>query len=88
MAPRAAEFERRYWHLARERGKGRFIRREMLGAFLYWVVLATASLLLRDQPFNLQSILLADAVLLPVFLLWGYLNAGWKWNDLEKKFPD
>jgi hypothetical protein len=88
MAPRTAEFERRYWHLARERGKGRFILREMLGAFLQWAVLATAFLLFRDRPFTLQSIVLVDVVLLPVFLLWGYLNAGWKWNELEKKFPD
>lgn len=87
MTPRTAEFERRYWHLARERGKNHFVLREMLGAFLEWAVLATASLLLRDSPFPLQTILMADAALLPVFLLWGYLNAGWKWNDFEKKFP-
>jgi hypothetical protein len=88
MAPRTAEFERRYWHLARERGRGRFVRREMLGAFLQWTVLATAFLLLRDRPFALQTIVIADAVLLPVFLLWGYLKAGWKWDDLERKFPN
>lgn len=88
MTARTADFERRYWNLVRERGKGRFIRREILGAFLQWAVLATAFLLFRDRPLSLETIVVVDLALLPVFLLWGYLNAGWKWNDLEKKFPD
>jgi hypothetical protein len=88
MQQRAAEFERRYWHLVKEGGKGRFIRREVLGAFVQWSLLAAAFFLFRDHPFSIESIGLADLALLPVFLVWGYLKAGWKWKDMEKKYPE
>jgi len=88
MQQRAAEFERRYWHLVKEAGKSRFVRREVLGAFLQWAILAAAFFLFRDHPFSIERIGLADLALLPVFLVWGYLKAGWKWKDMEKKYPE
>jgi hypothetical protein len=88
MHQRAAEFERRYWHLVKEGGKSRFLRREILGAFVQWSLLAAASFLFRDHPLSLESIGFIDLALLPVFLIWGFLNAGWKWKGMGKKYPE
>ena len=32
--------------------------------------------------------LLACLVVLPIFLLGGYLTAVWQWQDFEKKYPE
>jgi hypothetical protein len=34
------------------------------------------------------SVALTALVMLPVFLLGGYLSGNWKWSDLEKKYPE
>jgi hypothetical protein len=37
--------------------------------------------------FSLQFVVVW-LIMLPIFLLGGYLAGSWKWKDLEKRFPE
>jgi hypothetical protein len=86
MSQRLLELERLSWELTKTRGKRDFVRREMVGSLILWLGLVLAFLLF-DRPFS-RATLFAWLAVLPIILLDGYLNAGWKWKDMEKKFPD
>jgi hypothetical protein len=81
--------ERDAWLQVRERGKGRFIWREMLGSLLMWLVVPPAVELFggHEHRFSGQFFLIWF-VLLPIFVVEGYLSSGWKWKDQEKKYPE
>jgi hypothetical protein len=61
----------------------------MLGSFVIWVAVTVGVETLgnRSDRFSARNLSLW-LILLPVFLLEGYLRGGWKWKDLEKKYPE
>ncbi len=79
---------REHWLRTKELGRARFIRRMMVESFVFWLIICPAADLLGDHSRStLQTIVLANLVMLPIFVLGGYLNGRWKWTDLEKKYP-
>jgi hypothetical protein len=89
MSKNSSQTERKYWLQIKEKGKNRFIWREMLGSLLFWFVVPPAVELLGgyQQAFSGQFFLIWFLVL-PIFLVGGYLTGGWRWKDLEKKYPE
>ena len=81
------EAERLYWAQTREQGKRRFILREMVLNIILWLGI-TVVLGFTERPASVQSIASLAIIMLPVFLLGGYLSAKWKWSDFEKKYPE
>ena len=70
-------------------GRNRFIWRQMLYSLVFWLILMPVLDLLafKTNPLSMQNIVI-DLILLPVSLLGGYLEAKWRWKDLEKKYPE
>jgi hypothetical protein len=85
------KLNRESWLQVRALGKKRFIRREMLGSLPIWIgIVFVLPALERDHthpPFS-QSNIFSGVILLPIFLLGAYLSGRWKWQDLEKKYPE
>lgn len=83
------EAQRKYWLDAKARGKKRFVWREATGIILIWFVVLPAVEVFVDHG-HLFSLHFLNIwlIMLPIFLLGGYLNGSWKWKDLEKKFGD
>jgi hypothetical protein len=80
---------REYWRRTKQQGKARFIRRQMLASLLFCMILLPASDLFESRPHaTVQTTVLIDLIMLPIFLLGGYLEGRWKWTDLEKKYPE
>ena len=86
---KAPQIERKYWQETRAAGKGRFLRRGVLGSLVTGLLILLV-LTLRHSYLRTFQItdLLAYLVVLPVFLLGGYLTAVWQWQDFEKKYPE
>lgn len=61
----------------------------MLYSLVFWSILMPLLDLfaLRTNPLSLQSIVI-DFFLLPLYLLGGYLQAKWRWKDLEEKYDE
>jgi hypothetical protein len=89
MSKNYSQTERKYWLEIKAQGKNRFIWREILGSLLIWLVVLPAMELFggHQHPFSGQFLLIWF-VLLPIFIVEGYLAGGWKWKDLEKKYPE
>jgi hypothetical protein len=83
---------REEWLQSKTKGKKRFIWREMLWSLPLWlgiVVVVPALEAYRDHSdFSVRSTAFIALIMLPIFLLGAYLTAGWKWKDLEKKYPE
>jgi hypothetical protein len=80
---------REYWLRSKEQGRPRFILRQMLASVLFWLILMVGLDLLGDRPHTtVQSMVVINLIMLPIFLLGGYLEGRWKWTDLQKKYPD
>lgn len=60
----------------------------MLYSLVFWLILMPLLDLLafKTNPLLTQNIVI-DLIVLPVCLLGGYLEAKWRWKDLEKKCP-
>jgi hypothetical protein len=88
MSKSYASMEREHWLQTRTRGRSRFIWRQVLSTLLLGliVVLGVEALRVRPHPFSLRSTILTSLLMLPIFLLGGYLTGRWKWQDLEKKY--
>jgi hypothetical protein len=80
---------RKNWLDAKARGKTRFVWREAIGSILIWLVVLPAVEIFehRGQWFS-PLFLTLWLVILPIFLLGGYLTGNWRWKDLEKKYPE
>jgi hypothetical protein len=77
---------REYWRRTKQQGKARFIRRQMLASLLFWTILFPALYLFEGSSHStVQTTVLIDLIMLPICLLGGYLEARWRWTDLEKK---
>jgi len=81
--------ERKYWQEIKAAGKGRFVRRGVLGSLVTGLVIMLG-LSLRSAYLRTLQItdLLVFLIMLPIFLLGGYLTAVWQWQDFEKKYPE
>jgi hypothetical protein len=84
------EYEREVWFRAKARGKSRFIlKRGILPTFVIGLVVLAVVERFGDRrsPFSLDSAVI-DLIMLPVFLIGGYLEGKWKWKDLQKKYRE
>ncbi len=82
------EAERAYWAHTKAQGKRRFIVREMAFNIILWLGI-TGVLPFTDRPVRTpRSVASMAVVMLPIFMLGGYLSAKWKWSDFEKKYPE
>jgi len=89
MSKNYNQLERKAWLQSREQGKSRFLWREVLGSVVTWLVVLPAVEFFGDHQHRFSGeFFLIWFVLLPIFLLGGYLSGGWKWKDLEKKYPE
>jgi hypothetical protein len=53
-----------------------------------WLILMPALALFGDRhPFSASNVFI-DLIMLPIFLLSGYLNGVWRWNEMDKKYPE
>ena len=83
MSRRYAELESQSRLMTDETGRSRFIWRRMLYSLAFWLILMPLLdlLVFKTDPLSLQNIVI-DFILLPVYLLGGYLEGKWKWQDL------
>ena len=80
--------ERHHWQYIKAAGKGRFVRRWMLGSLVSGVVILLGLALLDRSPLHSARVDFLMVIVLPIFLLVGYLTANRRWQDLEKKFSE
>ena len=82
------EAQRDYWAHTKAQGKRRFIVREVEFNIILWLGV-TILVGFTDRPHpSVRSAALTAMIMLPVFLLGGYLSGKWKWSDFEKKYPE
>jgi hypothetical protein len=81
---------RSYWLQTKQRGRTRFVWREVRASLLFWLILMPALDALVDHPpfRSFRLMVLIDLMMIPIFVIGGYLERRWKWNNLEKKYPD
>ena len=84
------EAKRKYWLQTKAQGKNRFIWRAVLGHILTWFVVVLVVEVFGDhrQSFSVRSSMLPGLIMLPIFLLGGFLNGHWQWKDFEKKYTE
>jgi hypothetical protein len=80
--------QRKNWLERKARGKRRFIWREAIGSILIWLVVPPAVQVFDHGHLFSRQFLVIWFVMLPIFLLGGYLTGSWRWKDLEKKYPE
>ena len=84
---KVSQIEQRHWQETKAAGKGRFLRRGMLGSLVNGIVILLG-LALLDRSHSAKADFLTSLIMLPIFLLGGYLTAHWQWQDLQKKYPE
>lgn len=83
----SSQIERKQWLEAKTVGKARFVRRGMLGSLVIGLVILVG-LALFDSAHSFRESVVPSLVMLPIFLLGGYLTALGQWQDFEKKYPE
>ena len=81
----SSQIGRKQWQAAKATGKTQFLVRGVVGSLATGLIILLGLSLLRTQTFR-RGIVLA-LVMLPIFVVGGYLTASWQWQDLEKKYP-
>ena len=83
------QVQRKNWLERKARGKTRFIWREAIKTILIWLIVLPAVQMFQyhGRLFSPQFFLIWF-IMLPIFLLGGYLTGRWRWKDLEKKYPE
>jgi len=84
------KLERQSASMQKARGKTRFIWRETIGSvvILWLITMPVVEVLANHRRLFSLNFLVAWLSMLPIILLGGYLAGRWKWQDLEKKYPD
>lgn len=82
-----SQIERKQWLAAKAAGKARFVRRGIVGSLVSGLVVLLG-LALFDPSHSFRESIVPALVMLPIFLLGGYLTAVWQWQDFEKKYPE
>lgn len=85
----SSQIERKQWLEAKAAGRNRFIWRQVLYVLVFGSTLMPILDLLafKTNPLSEQNVV-TDLILLPVFLLGGYLEGKWKWRDFEKRYAE
>jgi hypothetical protein len=85
----SSQIERKQWLEAKAAGRNRFIWRQMLYVLVFGLILMPILDLLafKTNPLSAQNVVI-NLILLPVFLLGGYLEGKWRWQDFEKKYSE
>ena len=80
--------ERTNWEYIKARGKRRFVRQEILFTTLlgFGVTLIVQLVDHGTRAFSLRETITLGLMVLPIWLLGGYLSAVWKWRGFEKKY--
>lgn len=61
----------------------------MLGSFVNGlVILLGLAWLDRSPSHSLKTDFMTSLIMLPLFLLGGYLTAHWQWQDLQKEYSE
>ena len=81
----SSQIGRKQWQAAKATGKTQFLVRGVVGSLATGLIILLGLALLRTQRFRLGIVL--ALVMLPIFVVGGYLTASWQWQDLEKKYP-
>ena len=81
----SSQIGRKQWQAAKATGKPQFLVRGVVGSLTTGLIILLGLALLRTQTFRLGIVL--ALVMLPIFVVGGYLTASWQWQDLEKKYP-
>jgi hypothetical protein len=83
------EAQRRYCLDAKARGKTRFIWREAAASILGWlIVLPSIHVFLDHKHLFSHEFVVIWLIMLPIFLLGGYLGGRWRWKQFERKYPE
>ena len=82
-----SRIERTQWLELKAAGKARFVRRGMVGNLVFGFVVLLG-LALFDGSHSFRENIVPSLVILPIFVLGGYLTAVWQWQDLEKKYSE
>jgi hypothetical protein len=87
MSKNFAQAERKYRLQTKARGKRWFLWREVIGSLLFWLIIEPAVEAFggHAHPFSVGFFFIW-LVLLPIFVLGGYLTGSWRWNDFERKY--
>ena len=81
----SSQIGRKQWQAAKATGKTQFLVRGVVGSLATGLIILLGLALLRTQTFRLGIVL--ALVMLPIFVVGGYLTASWQWQDFEKKYP-
>lgn len=85
---KTSQIEQKYWLETKVAGKSRFVRRGLLGSLVNGIIILLGlAFLSRSSSHSVKTDVLTSLIVLPIFLLGGYLTANWQWQDLEKKYP-
>lgn len=81
---------RNYWLQVRARGRNRFIWGEIRASLFFGSVIFLLTQIVVDGAHTIfsRSFVVAGLSLLLIFGLGGYLEGKWKWQDLEKNYPE
>jgi len=63
------------------------VRRRIVGSLVLGSVVLLG-IALSDSSHSLGETVVPSLLMLPIFLLGGYLAAVWQWHDFEKKYPE
>jgi hypothetical protein len=55
---------------------------------MFWLIVLPAVEVFAVHVSSLRLIVSSGLIMLPVFLLGGYLTGRWRWDDFEKKYPN
>ena len=83
----SSQIQRKQWLEAKAGGKARFVRRGMVGSLVLGSVVLLG-IALSDSSHSLRESVVPSLLMLPIFLLGGYLAAVWQWQDFEKRYPE
>ena len=83
----SSQIERKQWLEAKAAGKARFVRRGVMGSLVIGLVVQLG-LALFDPSHVFREDIVPALIMLPLFLLGGYLTAVWQWRGFEKKYPE
>ena len=83
----SSQIGRKQWHAAKAAGKTQFLVRGVVGSLATGLIILLGLALLERTQTVRQGIVLA-LVMLPIFVVGGYLTASWQWQDFEKKYPE
>lgn len=86
MFRRNPELEQEHAVRMMARGKDAFIWRQGIFPTLVNGYLVVLVLQFWPERSSLLEALIIASIMLPIFLVGGYLKGRWKWEDLEKKY--